>query len=86
MSSDNANKDTKILTMSKFPHGQDTPRTVRWRDWQRKLLFCFGSHFPMLAGPTVEPLDPSGSHPRKASHQQPRADRSSKENERSTFS
>ena len=60
MSSDNANKDTKILTVTKFPHGQqETPRAVRWRDWQRKLLFCFGSHFPMLARQTADPLDPS---------------------------
>ena len=47
------------LKVSKFDHSSTTPRAMRWRDWEVKLRYAFGSSFPLLANQTSESLDPS---------------------------
>ena len=47
------------LKVSKFDHSSTTPRALRWKDWDVKLRYAFGSSFPLLANQTSESLDPS---------------------------
>ena len=59
MSNNEKTNGYHVLKVSKFDHSSTTPRALRWKDWDVKLRYAFGSSFPLLANQTSESLDPS---------------------------
>ena len=59
MSTEKSNGGYHSLKVGKFDHSSTTPRAMRWREWENKLRYAFGSAYPLLANQTSESLDPS---------------------------
>ena len=59
MSTEKSNGGYHSLKVGKFDHSSTTPRAMRWREWENRLRYAFGSAYPLLANQTSESLDPS---------------------------
>jgi hypothetical protein len=49
MSNNDKTAGYNSLKVSKFDHSSTTPRATRWREWEVKLRYFFGSANPLLA-------------------------------------
>ena len=59
MSTEKSNGGYHSLKVGKFDHSSTTPRAMRWREWENRLRYAFGSAYPLLANQTSESLDAS---------------------------